>query len=69
MQSAPSEKTNFPTYDFVETDKVPEPEDAKMGDYEIGSDHWDKETGLYVCGRCGRMWDGNAQCYPCIPDY
>ena len=27
-----------------------------------GPDYWDDETGLYVCGRCQNMWDGNAQC-------
>jgi hypothetical protein len=29
---------------------------------EARGDHWDEETGLFVCGRCGRMWDGNI-CY------
>ena len=23
-------------------------------------------TPLVTCSRCGRQWDGNAQCYPCI---
>ena len=24
------------------------------------------DDGLITCNRCGRRWDGNAQCYPCI---
>lgn len=23
---------------------------------------------LYTCEHCGRVWDGNAQCFPCIYD-
>jgi uncharacterized protein with PIN domain len=22
----------------------------------------------YTCEHCGRVWDGNAQCYPCLND-
>jgi hypothetical protein len=31
---------------------------------ESRGDYWDEETGLYVCGRCGRQWDGNICVYP-----
>ena len=27
----------------------------------------DDDDELMTCGRCGRRWDGNAQCYPCEP--
>lgn len=26
----------------------------------------EKDDGLYECDRCGRRWDGFAQCFPCV---
>lgn len=54
-----------PSYEFVE----PEPPTVEDFSDEAavptppppindGGDHWDPESGLLICGRCGRMWDG-----------
>lgn len=35
----------------------------KADNMTVRGDHWDANTGLYVCGRCGRMWDGTQAFY------
>lgn len=77
MQSE-NEKQESASYDFVEPEP-PTVEDfsdtASAGDKQeddeeqnaLRTSDWDPETGLYICKRCGRMWDGNAQCFPCAP--
>lgn len=37
------------------------------GILEDGFGQWyDSEEKLYTCALCGRTWDGNAQCFPCV---
>lgn len=52
-----------PVYDFVEPDPPTVEDFSDDDDAHVNpprGDHWDEETGLYVCGRCGRMWDGGT---------